>query len=151
MLSILLQPVFDGITDKLHINRKNPFFVLFQLLRTFIVVLVGYVFDVAPSFFGGIQTIGLFFTGQDMERGISEINGLGLIPQDFVVLLIGMAIIFIASVIQERHPDTTIRVMLDQKPLALRFVLLYLGVIAVVIYGIYGSGYNAADFVYMQF
>ena len=62
-----------------------------------------------------------------------------------------MAIIFIASVIQERHPDTTIRVMLDQKPLALRFVLLYLGVIAVVIYGIYGSGYNAADFVYMQF
>ncbi|MEE1171393.1 MAG: MBOAT family O-acyltransferase [Ruminococcus sp.] len=151
MLSILLQPVFDGITDKLHINRKNPFFVLFQLLRTFIVVLVGYVFDVAPSFFGGIQTIGLFFTGQDMERGISEINGLGLIPQDFVVLLIGMAIIFIASVIQERHPDTTIRVMLDQKPLALRFALLYLGVIAVVIYGIYGSGYNAADFVYMQF
>ncbi len=151
MLSILLQPVFDGITDKLHINRKNPFFVLFQLLRTFIVVLVGYVFDVAPSFFGGIQTIGLFFTGQDMERGISEINGLGLIPQDFVVLLIGMAIIFIASVIQERHPDTTIRVMLDQKPLALRFVLLYLGVITVVIYGIYGSGYNAADFVYMQF
>ncbi|MBQ1437754.1 MAG: MBOAT family protein [Ruminococcus sp.] len=151
MLSILLQPVFDGITDKLHINRKNPFFVLFQLLRTFIVVLVGYVFDVAPSFFGGIQTIGLFFTGQDMERGISEINGLGLIPQDFVVLLIGMAIIFTASVIQERHPDTTIRVMLDQKPLALRFVLLYLGVIAVVIYGIYGSGYNAADFVYMQF
>lgn len=151
MLSILLQPIFDGVVDRLHIDRKNPFFVLFQLLRTFIVVLVGYVFDVAPSFFGGIQTIGLFFTGQDMERGISEINGLGLIPQDFVVLLIGMAIIFIASVIQERHPDTTIRVMLDQKPLALRFVLLYLGVIAVVIYGIYGSGYNAADFVYMQF
>ncbi len=151
MLSILLQPIFDNITDKLHINRKNPFFVAFQLLRTFIVVLIGYVFDVAPSFFCGIRTIGLFFTGQNMEKGISEISELGLIPQDFVVLLIGMAIILIASVIQERHPDTTIREMLDKKPLALRFILLYLGIIAVVIYGIYGSGYNAADFVYMQF
>ena len=30
-------------------------------------------------------------------------------------------------------------------------VLLYLGVMAVVIFGVYGSGYNAADFVYMQF
>jgi hypothetical protein len=41
--------------------------------------------------------------------------------------------------------------MLDRKPVALRFLLLYLGVMTVVIFGIYGSGYNAADFVYMQF
>ena len=30
-------------------------------------------------------------------------------------------------------------------------LLLYLGIMTVVIFGIYGSGYNAADFVYMQF
>ena len=41
--------------------------------------------------------------------------------------------------------------MLDRKPFALRFLLLYLGIMTVVIFGIYGSGYNAADFVYMQF
>ena len=41
--------------------------------------------------------------------------------------------------------------MLDDNPFALRFILIYLGMVAVAVFGIYGSGYNAADFVYMQF
>ena len=151
MLSIIMQPLFDGAVDKLHINRKNPVFVGFQIFRTLIVVLVGYVFDVAPSFEQGMRTIGLFFTGQNFAVGYEEISKLGLIPQDYIVLLVGSIVILAASIIQERHPETTIREMLDKKHFVSRYVLLYLGVMAVLIFGIYGSGYNAADFVYMQF
>ena len=52
---------------------------------------------------------------------------------------------------EEKHPETDIRHMLDQKIFFVRALVLYIGVMAVVIFGIYGSGYNAADFVYMQF
>ena len=151
MLSIVMQPLFDGAVDKLHINRKNPFFVGFQIFRTLLVVLVGYVFDVAPTFGEGMRTLGLFFTGQNISTGIAEISKLGLIPQDYGVLAAASVILLIASIIQERHPDTDIRHMLDKKPFVFRYVLLYLGVMSIVIFGIYGSGYNAADFVYMQF
>lgn len=151
MLSILMQPLFDGVVDKLHINRKNPFFIAFQIVRTLLVVLVGYVFDVAPSFGEGMRTLTEFFTNQNLGKGLEEIGGLGLIPQDYGLLLIGGAVMLIASIIQERHPNTDIRTMLDEKRFATRFILLYLGVMTVVIFGIYGSGYNAADFVYMQF
>ena len=41
--------------------------------------------------------------------------------------------------------------MLDKKPFILRFALIFIGIMAVIVYGIYGSGYNPADFVYMQF
>ena len=68
-----------------------------------------------------------------------------------IVLAIGAAILFFVGVIQERYPHTTIREMLDDNPFALRFILIYLGMVAVAVFGIYGSGYNAADFVYMQF
>nr|WP_316612964.1 MBOAT family O-acyltransferase [uncultured Ruminococcus sp.] len=151
MVSIIMQPLFDGAVDKLRISRKNPFFIGFQVFRTLLVVLVGYVFDVAPSFGEGMRTLQLFFTGQNFSAGIEEISKLGLVASDYIILLIGAIIILIASIIQERHLDTDIRTMLDRKPVALRFLLLYLGVMTVVIFGIYGSGYNAADFVYMQF
>ena len=151
MVSILLQPLFDGAVDKLRISRKNPFFVGFQIFRTLLVVLVGYVFDVAPSFGEGMRTLSLFFTGQDFSKGMEEIGKLGLTVPDYIIILAGAVIILIASIIQERHLDTDIRTMLDRKPFMLRFLLLYLGIMTVVIFGIYGSGYNAADFVYMQF
>ncbi len=151
MVSIIMQPLFDGAVDKLRISRKNPFFIGFQVFRTLLVVFVGYVFDVAPSFGEGMRTLQLFFTGQNFSAGIEEISKLGLVASDYIILLAGAIIILIASIIQERHLDTDIRTMLDSKPFALRFLLLYLGIMTVVIFGIYGSGYNAADFVYMQF
>ena len=151
MLSILMQPLFDGVVDRLHISRKTPFFVAFQIIRTLLVVLVGYVFDVAPSFEQGMRTIGLFFTGQNLSVGYSEISSLGLIKQDYIVLAVASVVVLIASIIQERHPETDIRHMLDKKSFTFRFLFLYVAVMAVVIFGIYGSGYNAADFVYMQF
>ena len=46
---------------------------------------------------------------------------------------------------------SVLREMLDKKPFILRFALIFIGIMAVIVYGIYGSGYNPADFVYMQF
>ncbi|MBQ9472688.1 MAG: MBOAT family protein, partial [Ruminococcus sp.] len=157
MLSILMQPLFDGVVDKLRINRKNPLFIFFQMFRTFIVVLVGYVFDVAPTFNHGMMTISRFFTDQDFSRGMTEIlgnsvrKGLGLTWKDYVLLAVCIVVILIISIIQERHSDTNIREMLDKKPFILRFILFFICIMAVIVFGIYGSGYAAADFVYMQF
>ena len=151
MLSILMQPLFDGVVDRLRISRKNPVFIGFQIFRTLLVILVGYVFDVAPSFEQGMRTIGLFFTGQNLAAGYAEITKLGLGWRDYLILLLASVVVLVASIIQERHPDTTIRAMLDKKSYVFRFVVLYIAVMSIVIFGVYGSGYNAADFVYMQF
>ena len=151
MLSTLMQPLFDAWVDKWHINRKNWLFCLFQMFRTFLVVLVGYVFDVAPSFKQGIMTIQRFFTDQSLTRGKAEILALGLTWKDLLFLCVCVVVILIVSIIQERHHDTNIREMLDKKPFILRFIVLMACLMAFVIFGIYGSGYSAAEFVYMQF
>lgn len=151
MLSTLMQPLFDLVTDKLHIDRRNFFFRLFQMVRTFIVVLVGYVFDVAPSFKQGMMTIGRFFSDQSITRGKEEILNLGLTWKDFLVIGVCIVAVWIVSILQEKHSDTNIRELLDKKPFILRFVLFFLLVMTVIVFGVYGSGYAAADFVYMQF
>ena len=40
---------------------------------------------------------------------------------------------------------------LDEKPFILRYVCLLFGMIALLLFGIYGPGYDPAAFVYMQF
>ena len=151
MISILLQPVFDATLKKLHINPKAIWWGVFQMLRTFVIVLVGYVFDIAPGFDQAMRTFWLILTNQNAAAAKLQIGTLGLGKKDFIVIVIGIIVIFTASVIQERHPQTTIREMLDKKSFALRFILIFLGIMSVIVFGIYGSGYNPADFVYMQF
>lgn len=151
MISILLKPVFDFVLAKLHINPKSFLYGVFQMLRTFIVVLVGYVFDIAPSFSGALNMIKLSLFDQHIRTGISQICSLGVGKKDYVILLIGMLVIFVVSVIQERNSNTSLRVMLDKKPLILRWSLTLVCLVTVLIFGIYGPGYNPAEFVYMQF
>ncbi len=151
MISILLKPVFDWVLAKLKINAQSFAYGVFQMFRTFLVVLVGYVFDVAPDFAQAMNTFKLAFVDQSLSVGRSQISDLGLDKFDYAIIIFAMIVVFVASVIQERHSSTTIREMLDRKSFALRGFVIFAGVMLVLVFGIYGPGYDPAAFVYMQF
>lgn len=151
MISILLKPVFDWVLAKLRINAQSFAYGVFQMFRTFLVVLVGYVFDVAPNFAEAMNTFKLAFVDQSFSVGRSQISELGLDKFDYAIIIFAMIVVFVASVIQERHSSTTIREMLDKKSFALRGFVIFAGVMLVLVFGIYGPGYDPAAFVYMQF
>lgn len=151
MISILLKPVFELILAKLHINAKSFGYGVFQMLRTFLIVLVGYVFDIAHNFEESMSMIWKSLFNQNLGVGYSQIATLGLGKKDYIILLLGALTIFVVSVIQERNSTTTLREILDKKSVMLRMGLIFLCVMTIIVFGIYGSGYNPADFVYMQF
>ena len=151
MISILLKPVFDWVLAKLRINAQSFAYGVFQMFRTFLVVLVGYVFDVAPNFAQAMNTFKLAFVDQNFPVGWSQISELGLDKFDYAIIIFAMIVVFAASVIQERYSSTTIREMLDKKSFALRGLVIFAGLMLVLVFGIYGPGYDPAAFVYMQF
>lgn len=156
MLSTILEPVFESWTRMLKINTENVFFRLFQMARTFVVVLIGYVFDIAPGFLSALVTFKRILFNQNLAEGLSQIRGLNLAAQgfdkhDWCLLGICTVFILIVSVIQERNDGTTIRTMLDQKPFVVRLAVIVAGIMAVLVFGMYGPGFSAAEFVYMQF
>ena len=150
MLSILLKPLYDGALKKLHINSESFLWMLFQMLRTFIIVCVGYVFDIAPSFKQAMWTFKMVIFGQHFSGMKQQLIELGLGKINLVILGLGVLIILISSIIQEKT-GKEIRVLVDRKPVILECAVIVIGVLLVVILGIYGPGYNPADFVYMQF
>ena len=151
MLSSLLEPLLVKIPQKLRLNVRHPGFALFQMLRTFLIVFIGYVFDVAANLTESMYTFRMMLSGQDLARGLAEIPALGLSGLDFAVLAAGTLVLLCVSLVQEKHAGTSLRVLLDRKPFLLRFVLILLCMTAVLLFGIYGPGYDPADFVYMQF
>ena len=58
---------------------------------------------------------------------------------------------FAVGVFHERTGNASIRKLLDTKPFLVRYALILLCLLYVLYYGVWGPGYAASDFVYMQF
>lgn len=151
MLSTLMEPLFEQMSSKLRINVKSLGFRVFQMLRTFLVVLIGYVFDVAPDFSASMYTFKKVLVDQNPMEGFRQIMSLGLNFFDYGSLMLCTVFLFCISTVQERHSDTSIRLMLDGKPFILRYCLLFFGILYLLVFGVYGPGFDPAEFVYMQF
>ena len=151
MLSTLCEPVFQQLNGKLRINVKALGFRIFQMLRTFLIVLVGYVFDIAPDLSGAMYTFRKILFDQQLGIGYWQIMGLDVHILHYASLLLCTCFLVCVSLIQERHSDTSLRVMLDRKPFAVRYALLFVGIMYILVFGVYGPGFDPAEFVYMQF
>lgn len=151
MISILLEPVFKATLKKLHINGESFGYGIFQMVRTFVVVLVGYVFDIAPDFSGAIDMMRMSLLDQHIMEGYREILTLGVSKIEYLLLALCTVLIFVVSVIQERHSNECMRDILDRRSAVVRIGLITLCIVAILVFGIYGPGYNPAEFVYMQF
>ncbi|MBR2717578.1 MAG: MBOAT family protein [Oscillospiraceae bacterium] len=148
----LLEPVFKWQNRKLHIDPASAPMRLFRILRTFALTLLGFVADLTP----GVRTIPgivkkLLLDQHPGAAWIEIRDGLGLLKVDYIMLAAGAAVLFVVGVVRERHPDTPLRSLLEERPWPVRGGLILLCAAAVIVFGVYGWKYNAMDFVYMQF
>lgn len=151
MLSTILEPAFLGVNKALKIRTESFLFRLFQMGRTFVIVLIGYVFDIAPSFKAAMEMFAAMIARQNIRGAMADISMFDLTKKDYLVLILGTAVMFAVSLVQERNPDTTLRCILDRKPFIVRYLLILVGILVLLVFGIYGPGFNPAEFVYMQF
>lgn len=151
---LLLEPYFKQAIEKLHINESSKIWKLFQILRTFFIVVFGRMFAKATSFGAAIYMYGAILR-PDKGAGFSEtIMTLGLTNIDFYIILFGCIVCFVISLIQERAGDQdnmTIRRKMAEMPLPLRWFILLAALACVLVLGVYGPGYDAAAFIYRGF
>ena len=150
MLSVLLAPSYEKLRYKLRIRAESRAFILFQMIRTFFIVLVGYYFDIAPSFTGAVEMMRRSVTDVHLKAGTAQILSCGVTPKQMGVLAFGAAVMFAVSAAQERSPDESLRMRLEKRP-GLSWLLLFLCIACTMVLGVYGPGYDSGAFVYMQF
>ena len=150
-LGMLLDPVFKYYLKKLRIKTETIGWRLWQIIRTFVLVMVGFVFDLGYDFSNSISMIKAVFTPQlGPSPHLDIVPDLSLTSADWIVAIIGILIVFAVSLYQE-NTKKSVRESLSIQPLWIQWVLLLGCLMAVVIFGMYGEGVTAAEFVYMQF
>lgn len=158
ILGLLCEPLLKGAIKKLRINEESKAWKLFQIIRTFLIVVCGRIFPKAASF--GVA-ISMFFSMFRLNHGtpFSEtIMSLGLTGTDFLIILACCCTWFIVSFIQERDMranggdgNTGFRQFLGRRPLPIRWAILLVGLALILSLGVYGPGYDAAAFIYRGF
>ena len=152
LFSALMQPISDNMLTRLHIRKESWPYMIFSMARTFLLVLIGYYFDIAVNFKAAM--IMLWRSVADFSlRDFSDFSCLmdsSLTGKDYLVIIFGCLVIFIISLIQEKT-GRSVREQLSEKSILIQWPLYILLILMIVILGVYGPGSNPAEFVYMQF
>lgn len=152
MMSILLKPCFEWVNQVLKVNPATPEHRLFQIIRTFVLVCIGNITDLARGGRDCFVWVWRILTDQRPFAGRAEIfEELGLGAHDYNLLILCTLLLYIVGVIREQNPDTPLRELLDKRLFITRWLLIFLCIISILAFGIYGPGYSAGEFAYMQF
>lgn len=148
--SILLEPYYEKLAKKLGIKTDCFSWRFFQMLRTFFLCSLGRLFSRAGSATIAIKMlVGSFTKFNPWVLFDGTIFNLGLDLSDMVIIGIMVIVLIVVGIMQERGMH--IRETIAQQNLYFRWMI-FLGAIAfLVIYGVYGPGYSATEFIYKQF
>lgn len=149
--SNLLQPTFDKISIGLKIRTKSFSFRIIQMIRTFIIVLVGYYFDIADGFKDALYMMKksiMIHPGNFLSK--ETIWATQLTKWDYLIVVAVMAVVFCVSLYQERS-QKKVRDTLECQSIWFQWAVIIIGVLTVLLFGMYGPGIKSGEFVYMQF
>ncbi|MBQ4600059.1 MAG: MBOAT family protein [Oscillospiraceae bacterium] len=149
VLSEECAPLYTKFHGKFHLKDK-AWYGSFEILRMFMLMNLIRVVDLFPDVGEYWHRVGSLFTTWNISLlWDGSMMKLGLTGLDYAILGSALVLIFSVSLVQEKKGS--LRALLQTKPDALRWALLFVLFVAVVLMGSYGIGYNASNFIYNQF
>lgn len=149
-LAFLLEPQFEMLTERLKINTQCFSWKIFRICRTFILISIPRLFYTAKSWSDMISYIRFAFIKFNPWIFFDESwYQLGLDRKTFQMVMASMLVLLVVSIFQEK--GYCIREELEEQNIVFRWMIYVAGVLAIFLFGVYGLGYDAAGFQYMQF
>ena len=145
----LLRPARERVCRLLHIRRERPFWRLVSTVFTFGLVDFAWLFFRAPSFSAARQMVVHMFTQPHPFVLMGQLFTLALDKLNFLAAVAGIGVLLCADLLQERYGP--LRPHITRRALPVRWAVYLMGVLTVLIFGIYGPGYDARAFAYFQF
>lgn len=146
--SNVFEPWTVKMTEKLHIKTESFGWHLVQMTRTYILCCIGRVFFRATSIVDAFGIFGRIFTATSLNMTMTEVLSFGLGKRNILMAIIAIIVLWIVDILQEKM---SVREALAKQNMILRWVIIFAGLFAVIIFGIYGPGYDASSFIYEQF
>ena len=150
-LATILPEFYASLKRKLNVNEESGSWLFFQMLRTFLIASVSRFFTRAVNLKQTFGMMGAMMNGWYDLSFVTDgtLVDLGLDVANWFIVIAMILIMLVVGIVHER--EISIRDVIARQGIVARWAV-YLGAFAVVlIFGAYGSGYNAAAFIYQQY
>lgn len=150
LTELIFEPLGDKCLEKLKLTRKSAGVEITRILRTWIVIFAGELFFRANTLKDGFIMFGNIFRSFNPSifwNGTAL--GWGLDIADWAVVFIMLMVVIVVSVIKERGVDITGELL--RRPLLLRWGLTLGLIMVLLIFGLYGPGFEEVDMIYAGF
>lgn len=148
IIGSLLMPVRDRLVSLTKTDRGCFSHRLLKQLCTFFLVMLAWIFFRADSVTQALQMIRQMDVFNPWVLWNQSVYLLGLDAKNVWILFFAIAILLLVSILQTK---TDIRGWLAKQGIVFRYAVVYLALFAVLIFGIYGPGYDAVQFIYGGF
>ncbi len=150
MLEVELEPAKKQFYGLLGHTGQETGWKLVRIIRTWFIIFTGELFFRADGFRQGAR----MFTGLFRNFGLQPLwNGtlgsLGLDRADWIIIACGTLVVFAADIVTER--GTGIYDWIEKRCLPIRWTFKYGLILAVLVFGAYGIGYQQVDLIYAGF
>ena len=146
----LLEDFYAKCREKFNIKDGSKGWHLFQIIRTYFVITMSRFVNLAkdvPDFIGMFKATFTNFNPWVIFDG--SMYKLGLDRPNFWLMMFSILILLIVDYIQEK--GTRIRETLSKTNIIARWAVYYAAIFSLIIFGMYGPGYDAASFIYQRF
>lgn len=149
-ISLFLAKPFARARKKLHIAEENRLWHLFQIVRTWLLVLVQRYITRAPWFTATLAMLWATVTRfQAHFLWDGTVLTLGLTALDLIIVLVAMCVLLFVEYHQEK--GIRIRAWLETRHWLLQWAVLMLALLAILLFGILRGSYISSEFIYQQF
>lgn len=146
----LFEDLYAGMRKFFRINEQRKSWKLFQTVRTVFIVTIGRYYSRADSAGQAFAMLKATFKGFNPWVLFDEsFYQLGLDRKNFQFMILSILFLLLIDFMQER--GIKIREMIAGQNIMIRWTVYYAAVFTLIIFGMYGPGYDAASFIYQQF
>lgn len=145
----LLEEPCAKCMKKFNIDPKSKIISAVRIVRTFFLVCIGDLFFRArnvPIAFRMLKSAVSTWNPYVLWNGAMLNLGLGSV--DFIIVIVSLFILLIVSLLQKKG---SVRDMIAARKLPIRWLIWYILLFWVILFGNYGPEFNAADFIYQGF
>lgn len=149
LISQELEPCYARFHHQFPNLLQKRWYQGLQVIRTFLLMSCLRLFDHYQGITGGFRAfIHMFTQFQPSMLTKQEFLDLGLSRADYIIVATGVLLMFSVSMVQRRG---SVREIISQKPYLVKYTVYVLLLFSVLLFGAYGIGYDASQFIYNQF
>ena len=144
-MAVLLEPVSKALNRRFSFTSSQAFHV-FRVLRTFLIVNIGWFFDRSASAGQAIALLRSLGDFRPEQLTLDFLSGNGLSAESMIILIGSGVFLFVLSLMAERGADIPEKLM--QLPMPVRWTLIFVFVLCIVLF--FDTG-NTRTFMYAAF